>query len=141
MKDQEGNNKLMINADLGFEEIADGNRIIMDFINLNKEDKMGGFRNLYDNKNFPEPFFHSSMNWIMPVLDKIERMGFDTLIVRRREKGVVYYSCKIKKEDSTLDYVANTMATFKVTAIWHACIKFCSMPEHKELNTVKLKTT
>lgn len=122
---------LIVNIDLGFEEVQEGNRVITEFIKLFPDDKWGGFKNLYENKYFPEPYYHSAFQWLMPVVDKIERLGYDTSVVRKKTGDKVTYSCKIRKEqDDKAEFVANTVSDFKITAVWNAVIKFCSSYEH-----------
>lgn len=123
--------RLITNTGLGFEQIEDGNSIITSFISKFPDDRLGGYRKTFDDNKFPDPFFHSNFNWLMPVLDLIERLGYDTIIIRRCEKDVVTYSCKIKLQESKSDYVSNTISDYKITAIWDAVIKFCSSYEHK----------
>lgn len=78
---------MIVNTGLGFQEITDGNEVIRKFIELEKQDTFGGFRYLYRGKESTDLFFHSSFEWQMPIIDCIERLGYDTAIVRKK-KGV-----------------------------------------------------
>ena len=134
---------IMIDIDLGFEEVEANNLIIANFIKLHKGDAMGGKEYLYNNKEHSDLYFHSSFEWIMPVLDKIERLGFDTAIVRKRiDKDKVVYNCKIKIDtDEKAEMIANVISEYKITAVWRAVTKFVSQYEIKEEDKFKLKTT
>lgn len=126
---------LMKNMDQGFEEIELGNAVIAKFMGLVKDDK-GLYKFSHMKMGYTDLYFHSNIEWIYPVLDKIERHGFDSAIMRMKIDDTVKYSCKIRKEkiDPKADSEAHVIDTCKITALWKAVVKFCST--HEQFNEV-----
>jgi len=126
---------LMKNMDQSFEEIEQGNAVIAKFMGLVKDDK-GLYKFAHMKTGYTDLYFHSNIEWLMPVLDKIERHGFDSVIIRMKVDDTVKYSCKIRKEkiDSKADSEAHVICDYKISAIWRTVITFCS--KHEQLNEV-----
>jgi hypothetical protein len=86
---------------LSFEEVEEGNKVICDFIHLEKQDTFSGYRYLYHGTNFTDVFFHSSFYWLAPVIDKIERLGYDTNIIGRNNSSKLEHTFIITKQGTT----------------------------------------
>ena len=124
--------------ELSFEEIDIGNQIIADFIGLKKKGNIYKFPR--GSEGYTHLYFHSSFEWILQALDHIERLGYDTVIVRLNTVNNVQYSCKIREELLPSDNVlAHVISDHKVTAIWRAVITFCEQNQKLKVKS-NLKT-
>jgi hypothetical protein len=64
-----------MNNNISEEKIDEYNLLIADYINLYKKSTFGGYRYVYEifnNKYTTRLFFHCSMDWLLPVINKIE---------------------------------------------------------------------
>lgn len=114
-----------------FQWIIDGNQRIADYIKMFRDDKFGGKRYLWHGKEYTELFFHSDFNWIMPVVDLIERLGYDTSVIRKDVAGKITYSFKVKKTGST-EYAVSIDGDSKISILWQGVVKFCETHPHEK---------
>lgn len=114
----------LVDTFLGDDEIIAGNTTIATFIKLNRNDSFGTYIFKYLDKEYYDLYFHSCIEWIYPVIDKIERMGYNTCISRLKVDSKVTYSCKISSETNP-DESYEVHTDYKITAIWYAVVKFC----------------
>lgn len=96
-------------------DILEGNKLIKDFMNHTE------FNTLEDKLQY-----HSSWGWLMPVVEKIEGMGFHTIIgkIPRLEPY-----CNINfKESQIIDGITESkvmgQCEKKIDAVWSAVIQF-----------------
>lgn len=111
-------------------EISDGNKIIMDF--LGKEYAHWTFENRTSwisartdlNTNSFKHFegysklkYHKSFSWIIPVVEKIESLGFTV--------DIAHKSCLISGTNKN-NFYSNpiTSRNSKLEAVWLACVNF-----------------
>lgn len=140
------------------QEIIEGNKLIAEFMGLKLIDISSKMEELYKkpiwvSKNFDEsdvpdeiPYkddwqwdkfypqveklsYHSSWDWLMPVVEKIESLGFWVKIMGHTSFDNKYKSCDIKKQKSKSDgdYLYNYEGDWmesKIESVWLAVVEF-----------------
>ena len=84
--------------------------------------------------------YHCSWNWLMPVVEKIEELGFDTEISRGNQiSNYGCQSCDIGKgfcygdgEESVKESIAHNLTKIKIEAVYEAVVKFINWKEKQE---------
>ncbi len=129
------------------EEILEGNRLIAEFLQLELNYKQVQFDNriYYKTPFLPtihaaceEQFeFHKSLDWLQPVLDKIEDNWVEISIIGNRNMtGCDHkeYECEIYTTGYQCITQAHAASINRVEAIYKACIEYI-----KKYNTGTLK--
>lgn len=96
-------------------EILEGNKLIAEFLN----------QKLPSNSNFDVYLYHSSWDWIMPVIDKIESLGFYSKI-SGCATSICHYCWFDDGEDNkdiVIGYNSKTDES-KINTVFIACINF-----------------
>jgi len=75
--------------------IEDGNKLIADFIGLEKKESYGGIRYFYNNAYSTDLRFHVSWDWLMPVVEKIASKGYRWEIGMGTSTNSPTHYCKI----------------------------------------------
>lgn len=110
------------------EEILDGNRILAEFMGftpLNKEHTVFSSNDfLYEREQETNWFdrdlkFHTYWDWLMPVVEKIESLGYAVLICYAR---VVIECCVMS--DKTVIYKNDNNSIPKIKNAFLACVEF-----------------
>lgn len=127
----------LVDLDLSFEIILEGNTHILDFIKLDKKERYGGYMYLYLGREYTDLFFHSSMEWLFPVIDKLERLGYSIAIISSHEDGKLKQRCQIHKG---VDLISSVESDYKVTAIWTAVYNVCKLYNQSERPKLKINT-
>ncbi len=123
---------------LSFDEVLNGNEIIARWLKLYKQRLNGADVYLHNGMQSTELFFHSSLDWIGPVLDKIEKLGYDTSMIRRKVGDGVQYSFRIRQEgESNQDKDIYIIGTNRRIVLWTAVQQFC-LKNPPKLNTLEL---
>ena len=117
----------LTNNDLSDEEVLRGNMIIHNFVKQHRNDPFGGHINKFLNAGVSMLYFHASIDWIYPVVDKIERLGYNTTISRVKDESPLIYHCIIAKEHVAEGRLVHEISNYKITAIWNAVIEFCKL--------------
>jgi len=110
--------------ELNNEEIQAGNRAIAEFLGYGKCqrcDDCGGYQYGALVYRPDQMRYHSSWDWLMPVVEKIESMGYFNEIEYEAKRNVMNIY-----EDNEKGYakVASAMHTNKLTAVWQTCVAF-----------------
>ena len=121
-------------------EIIEGNKLIAEFFGekVNKPNNIDGFKEMVRLKS-PDgkignwaygqiPDFSLLWDWLMPVIEKIESLGYDTQIdfgynpySKRADK--MHYWTQIAK-DQTADAIYGSSIKSKRESVWKAVIEF-----------------
>jgi len=117
----------LTNNDLSDEDILRGNMIIHNFVKQHRNDSFGGHINKFFNAGVSMLYFHASIDWIYPVVDKIERLGYNTTISRIKDESPLIYHCIIAKDRGEEGQLVHEISNYKITAIWNAVIEFCKL--------------
>ena len=128
------------------DEIIEGNDLIRKYIEME----------YYDDFNYPEENeagwynsdgicmrkvlkFHSSWDWLMPVIEEIEMYTIYSLVLdydnREEFKGWSANWSTLNSKDEILGYIENKKFNTKIEAAWFALVEFI-----KWYNTNKNKT-
>jgi len=116
------------------EEIFEGNKLIAKFMGWEVDDYTGREVNYFvegqldvypkvvsDWVAFQHMKFHSSWDWLMSVVEKIESLGIYTDICKR--VNTKYHNVTIDDVNSK-KYIADRDSLSKKEAVWNACIEF-----------------
>ena len=106
----------------------ENNKLIAEFMGFQKtnigwydsEETMPPLSNTYDSNTFDEHelAFHKSWDWLMPVVDKIESLGYEFFIVEDRIKIA-------HNTDHSIDTIINfTLGGSKREATYKAVVEF-----------------
>jgi hypothetical protein len=71
--------------------------------------------------------FHNDWNWLMPVVEKIENLGFEFFIVESR--------CKIAHNtDKSIEIIFGfELASKKIEAVYYNCVEFVKLYNNQDL--------
>lgn len=121
------------------EEIKISNKLIAEFMGW--EISGPGFPSGYNNPHnlychFEDLEFNHSWDWLMPVVEKIENLGFWTKIQAHTSFDNLYKSCDIKKQKprSDGDYLYNYEGDWiesKIEAVYNAVVEFIKFYNEK----------
>lgn len=107
-------------ANLAEEEILTGNKLIAEFMGFTSRE---GYPNELYNKDDiyqgnPKNFkYHTSFNWIFPVIDKIESLCFSVIIKRFR--------CEIDSNNFNIEYSQHySSGADRNIFIWWCVVEF-----------------
>ena len=114
--------------------VAEGNKLIAEFMG------MSSYTTEYDtfykkgqgctpeNYNYHELHleYHTSWDWLMPVVEKIDSLGYSTTIASDMRKGITDRYCAevIKPEKITETLLYKYHPTSKIEAVWLAIVEF-----------------
>lgn len=102
------------------------NQTIADFVKLYKN-ALGGKGYLYKGQEHTNLFFHSNWEWMMPVINAIEELNYDTAIMRKDGK----YIFRVRKKDSDELFI-NIEGPDKLNVVFDGIYYFCkNNPEEK----------
>lgn len=120
---------------MGKKEIIDVNKLIAKFMGgkecdggyVKRPSEMDAFKFGKKTYSSSELSYHKQWDWLMPVIDKIESKGFDTVIDFRynpysKRKDKMFHWCQIGK-DKTADDLYGSGET-KILSTYKAVIKF-----------------
>jgi len=123
-------------------EILAGNNLIAKFVGMEPTNLPGFFDTCgdYFNTNFTvgsvpydEAMFHSSWDWLMPVVEKIEKLLNDhhkiggTFVIENYGACVETYNYYIN--DNHLCSYYSERGDTKIEGVWKTCVKFCKWYE------------
>lgn len=107
---------------LHYSPLEEGNKLIAEFMEWNDLDLLldiwtGEAVQVY----VPEMKYHTSWDWLMPVVEKIEKMGYDSRIHGNNSDGG--FICDFVDSENNEWGLAITHTT-KIEAVWLAVIDF-----------------
>jgi len=117
-------------------EVIEGNRLIAFFMGAKEDNEFPGhplldFGEFIKTTPFKEPGvwilgesqvkYHSSWGWIMPVVEKIESLGYDSRIMGNNSDGG--FLCDFVDIENN-EVACKTSYTSKIQAVWLAVIDF-----------------
>lgn len=122
-------------------EIIEGNKLIAEFMGVYEINGIYGGCTVNPLKNSmtsDKLKYHFSWDWLMPVIEKIEELGFWTKIYGFTSFDKVYRQCSIKKQKpkSDGDYIYNYEGEWnesKIEATWIAIIEFIKWWYNKQI--------
>ena len=131
----------LYNSNMKKEEIEQGNKIIAEFMEL-RPTEWGGIYSISQNhctcrESTPEKAlngfasiakYHSSWDWLMPVVEKIEAMGYIMLISENR--------CKIQDFKENTVYCYQQKST-KILSVFKTCVSFIKRNNYSEKLGIK----
>ena len=110
-------------------DTTEGNKLIAKFMEVTNEisdlyylPQFGHYFNSYGNIEFNEVFrstelkYHSSWDWLMPVVEKIETIDF-VVIIKHGE-------CVVVNNSGNTPKFIQQVSTTKIESTWLACVKF-----------------
>lgn len=88
MKTTEEQNKRIaeILQDSSMKNIEENNKLIAEFMGY-EELRVAVSNHIHDKEPLKELKYHTSFDWLMPVVEKIEGLGYDTELVYRLDDG------------------------------------------------------
>lgn len=116
------------------EEIETGNKLIIDFLNWKIYTYNGPYMTFkcYKVNSYPDIYipesgilpanpsnlkFHSSWDWLMPVVEKIENLE-DYII------EISYKQCIIKSYEKNMEIITSRYLDSKIEAVWASVVEF-----------------
>ena len=96
-------------------EILEGNKLIAEFLN----------QKLPSNSDFDIYLYHSSWDWLMPVVEKIESLNHPVYI---NSNNCVIYEKVGRNHGWFIDNYADT----KIEATWISCVEFIKITSKKQ---------
>jgi len=117
-------------------EVIEGNRLIAIFMGAKEHNEFSGhplldFGDFIKTTPFNEPGvwilgdsqvrYHSSWDWIMPVVEKIESLGYDSRIIGNNSDGG--FLCDFVDIENN-EAACKTSYTSKIQAVWLAVVDF-----------------
>lgn len=103
-------------------EISEGNKLIAEFIGFPTTKKEIGFAGGREERIVNRTLlYHSSWDWLMPVVEKIE--SFDCKYIDCIFK-IERYQCKVYYNTVYMIYDRSNIGTSKINSVWIAAIRF-----------------
>lgn len=109
-------------------EILEGNKLIAEFMGWQLVEGVTWESNWQNDKKemvgkdfSSDLLFHSSWDWLMPVVEKIE--SFDCKSIDCRFK-IERYQCKVYYNTVNMIYDRSNIGTSKINSVWIAAIRF-----------------
>jgi hypothetical protein len=115
------------------------NKLIAEFMGHTFADfDLGGLHYLIDG-NYVEYIslqYHTSWDWLMPVVDKIEKeLEEEFRVVMLEDECSIYQKTEDQKLQSSFECVAEIFATSKIEATYDAVVEFIKQnPKWKAIN-------
>jgi hypothetical protein len=105
-------------------EIEEGNELIDRFIGNESSESM-----LNSNYKPLERYYHRSYDWLMPVVEKIEHLGFNIKIQSINDEGL-YNDCIITNQDDC--FCRYFEICDKIEAVYKTIIEFIKWYNNKQ---------
>jgi hypothetical protein len=104
------------------QDIIEGNKLIAEFMQLESRKPSWSMAEQFNRNSYWIPVgvleYHTSWDWLMPVVEKIESLGF--------ESGISSDATYFKMEASPFDVVSQADNSWrkKIETVWEAVIQF-----------------
>lgn len=103
-------------------EIIEGNRLIAEFMGVKiGEDKYSWRPGVQEPLQEYHLAYHTSWGWIMPVVEKIEGLGYDSRIMGNNSDGGFLCDFVDLRNDEA---ACKTSFSSKIEAVWLSCVDF-----------------
>ena len=101
------------------EEILAGNPLFAEFMGGKLDSPQSKYYYFHDKGRYElELKYHSSWDWLMPVVEKIESLGFDIKI-----KGIACSIRRLCEDETIIQFVLGDRAR-KRELVWATCLEF-----------------
>ncbi len=111
---------------------TENNRLLAEFMNINKSIlNSKGIRLNFENSRYNT--YHKDWNWLMKVVEKIEKLDF-------YEYGVEIYGLKCTIRTYKKIITVSTDDESKITAVYNACLEFIKWYNKNVKSAGKIKT-
>jgi hypothetical protein len=114
------------------ESVVEGNRIIAEFMEVSKEPTLYGSTRVRLNVPSIGSWFedrglqyHTSWEWLMPVVEKVRDLGFK-FIIGDSNRVTVYNKDYDWRNGSTTDSM--------IECVWHGCVQFIQFYNNQNRN-------
>ena len=99
---------------------TESNKIIAAFIGFKLYEHFGAFMTESGNVQFYKAKYHKSWDWLMPVIDKIESLGYGTELYCSKRDG---YFFSIGKYGSTTA-LHDSQSESRIECVYNAVVEF-----------------
>ncbi|MBA3900975.1 MAG: hypothetical protein H0X62_12345 [Bacteroidetes bacterium] len=97
-------------------ETLEGNKLIAEFMGVNGDESNKSFNDFLENSKY-----HNSWDWLMPVVENIERHGCIVEIWLSLGKGCIIIKGNFTKSVKT---IANTESNSTIESVWLSVLEY-----------------
>ncbi len=102
--------------------IENNNKLFTDFLGSRVTVDTFFINGMYVTEKLENLKFQSDWNYLMEVVEKIERLGYHIRFYWN--SGIKKNVCFIEKEYNSYNYIGNGLSIKKIEAVYNACLEF-----------------